>query len=432
MPTTFPDQPTADESLALLERIAAREAPSNVAHLNVMSLIERSIQVSYRLRVRFTENVFAAANPVLKSVLCEDVRGPRPKALVVLDESLAHAQPELSSRIEKYFAAQGETLQLVCPPLVIEGGERTKNSYFHVSEIQSHVDRYHVDRHSYVIAVGGGALLDMAGLAAATAHRGVRHVRLPSTTLSQCDSGVGVKNGINAFGKKNFIGAFAPPFAVINDFQLLESLAPRDKRAGYVEAVKVALIRDTAFFEELERLAEKLRALDPAAMQRLIFRSAELHLNHIATSGDPFEFGSARPLDFGHWSAHKLEQLSEFRIRHGEAVAVGIALDTIYSRAMGFLNAGDAERVLHLLESLGFELFANELLHVDSENSLMIVNGLEEFREHLGGQLAITLLSGIGQGFEVHEMNLSKVVEAIYELKERHVGRAQVSNRASA
>ena len=397
-----------------------------------MSLIERSIQVSYRLRVRFTENVFAAANPVLKSVLCEDVRGPRPKALVVLDESLAHAQPELSSRIEKYFAAQGETLQLVCPPLVIEGGERTKNSYFHVSEIQSHVDRYHVDRHSYVIAVGGGALLDMAGLAAATAHRGVRHVRLPSTTLSQCDSGVGVKNGINAFGKKNFIGAFAPPFAVINDFQLLESLAPRDKRAGYVEAVKVALIRDTAFFEELERLAEKLRALDPAAMQRLIFRSAELHLNHIATSGDPFEFGSARPLDFGHWSAHKLEQLSEFRIRHGEAVAVGIALDTIYSRAMGFLNAGDAERVLHLLESLGFELFANELLHVDSENSLMIVNGLEEFREHLGGQLAITLLSGIGQGFEVHEMNLSKVVEAIYELKERHVGRAQVSNRASA
>ena len=397
-----------------------------------MSLIERSIQVGYRLRVTFTQDVFAPANTALLTVLQEDVRGPKPRALVVLDESLAQAQPTLARRIEEYFAAQGDGLTLVCPPLVIEGGERTKNSYFHVSEIQSHVDRYHIDRHSYVIAIGGGALLDMVGLAAATAHRGVRHVRLPSTTLSQCDSGVGVKNGINAFGKKNFIGAFAPPFAVINDSQLLESLTPRDKRAGYVEAVKVALIRDAKFFAEIERAVDKLRAFEPAAMQRLIFRCAELHLDHIANSGDPFEFGSARPLDFGHWSAHKLEQLSEFKIRHGEAVAVGVALDTIYSRAMGFLDAAEAERVLRLLEVLGFELFANELLHVDSDNSLMVLDGLEEFREHLGGQLAITLLRGIGQGFEVHEMNLAKVIEAIYELKERHIRRAQKITRVSA
>jgi 3-dehydroquinate synthase len=397
-----------------------------------MSAIERSIQVGYRLRVSFTRDVFAPANATLLTVLQEDVRGPKPKALVVLDESLARAQSTLARRIEDYFAAHRDLLHLVCPPLVIEGGERTKNSYFHVSEIQSHVDRYHIDRHSYVIAIGGGALLDMTGLAAATAHRGVRLVRLPSTTLSQCDSGVGVKNGINAFGKKNFIGAFAPPFAVINDSQLLESLTPRDKRAGFVEAVKVALIRDGKFFEELERAADQLRAFDPAAMQRLIFRCAELHLDHIATSGDPFESGSARPLDFGHWSAHKLEQLSEFKIRHGEAVAVGIALDIVYARAMGFLDAAAAERVLRLLEVLGFELFANELLHVDSDDSLMVLDGLEEFREHLGGCLAITLLRGLGQGFEVYEMNLPKVVEAIYELKERHARRAQQSNRALA
>ena len=397
-----------------------------------MSLIERTIQVGYRLRVRFTHDAFDPANLVLQSVLRDDVRGPRPKALVILDESLSQVKPALARRIEAYFATHSDGIQLVCPPLVIEGGERTKNSYFHVSEIQSHIDRYHIDRHSYVIAIGGGALLDMAGLAAATAHRGVRLMRLPSTTLSQCDSGVGVKNGINAFGKKNFIGAFAPPFAVINDFQLLESLAPRDRRAGFVEAVKVALIRDAAFFSELDGATEKLRAFDTTAVGRLIFRSAELHLDHIATSGDPFESGSARPLDFGHWSAHKLEQLSEFKIRHGEAVAVGVALDTIYSRAMGFLDAASAERVLVLLEALGFELFANELLHVDSGGSLMVMDGLEEFREHLGGELAITLLKGIGQGFEVREMNLARVVEAIYELKERHARRAQAISRASA
>jgi 3-dehydroquinate synthase len=390
-----------------------------------MPIIERSIEVGYRLSVRFTQDVFAPDNLTLQATLRDNARGARAKVLVILDEALAKAQPSLAASIEKYFSAHHDGLQLVCPPVVIEGGERTKNSFFHVSEIQSHIDRYHIDRHSYVIAVGGGALLDMVGLAAATAHRGVRHVRIPSTTLSQADSGVGVKNGINAFGKKNFIGTFAPPFAVINDFQLLESLTPRDKRAGFVEAVKVALIRDAALFGEIESVAEKLSAFEPAAMQRLIFRCAELHLDHIATSGDPFESGSARPLDFGHWAAHKLEQLSEYRLRHGEAVAIGIALDTVYSRAIGMLDAQSAERILKLLEALGFELFAGELLHADAQNSLQVITGLEEFREHLGGELTITLLNGIGKGVEVHDVKVPVVVNGIYELQERHRSRGQ-------
>ncbi|MBI4326825.1 MAG: 3-dehydroquinate synthase, partial [Chloroflexi bacterium] len=208
-----------------------------------MPSIERHIQVSFRHQIHFTHNVFAPGNPVLRDVLAGGNEGGCHKALVVVDESLAQAQPDLAICIQAYFATYPTCLKLVCPPVILEGGERTKNSYFHVSEIHSLVDRYHIDRHSYLIAVGGGALLDMAGLAAATAHRGVRHVRIPTTTLSQDDSGVGVKNGINAFGKKNFIGTFAPPFAVFNDAKLLEPLSPRDKRAGYVEAVKVALIR---------------------------------------------------------------------------------------------------------------------------------------------------------------------------------------------
>jgi len=155
-------------------------------------------------------------------------------------------------------------------------------------------------------------------------------------------------------------------------------------------------------------------------MQRLIFRSAELHMNHIATSGDPFEFGSARPLDFGHWAAHKLEQVSDYRIRHGEAVAIGLALDVIYSRRMGFLDAISAERILVLLEELGFELFANELLHEDSSGGCVVLKGLEEFREHLGGRLTITLLQGVGRGFEVHEMEAATVLASMHELQERH------------
>lgn len=386
-----------------------------------MPKIERTIAVSYRHQVHFTEGVFDLDNPLLPHVLTEESGSARRKVLVVLDESVAVANPFLVKQMEAFFALHADLLQLVCPPMIIEGGERTKNSYFHVSEIHSNIDRYHIDRHSYVLAVGGGALLDMAGLAAATAHRGVRHVRLPTTTLSQDDSGVGVKNGINAFGKKNFIGTFAPPYAVINDFNFLGTLSPRDKRSGYVEAVKVACIRDLEFFESIERDAFKLRDFEPEAMKRLIYRSAELHANHIASSGDPFEFGSARPLDFGHWAAHKLEQLSEYRLRHGEAVAIGIALDVLYSRRAGLLGPAACSRIIHLLELLGFELHAPELHHQTAEGRHIVLEGLEEFREHLGGELTITLLREIGVGVEVHEVDAGLMLEALHELGARHL-----------
>jgi 3-dehydroquinate synthase len=381
-----------------------------------MSVIQRSIQVGWQLRVFFTEDVFATANPVLKDALAD---GEPRKVLVVLEDALAQSQPNLEQQIENYFSTHAKQLKLVRPPLFVVGGEQSKNSTTIVTDILSQIDRYHIDRQSYLIAIGGGALLDVAGFAAATAHRGVRHVRIPTTTLSQADSGVGVKNGINAFGKKNFIGTFAPPHAVINDLNLLASLEPRDKRAGYIEAVKAACIRDKNFFDEIERDAGKLILFEPAAMKHLIHRCAELHLEHIATGGDPFETGSARPLDFGHWAAHKLEQLSNFQIPHGEAVAIGIALDVIYSQKIGLLDEKSCERILKLLEQLGFDLFANELLKADTSEHLQILTGLEEFREHLGGELTITLLKEIGRGIEVHEMNPQKIIEAIHELRGR-------------
>jgi len=377
-------------------------------------VIEHSLQAGWRLRVLFTEDVFSPANATLRDTL-ED-RTPR-KVLIILDQALAAAQPGLAVRVETYFSTTTGKLRLVCPPLILPGGERAKNSPALINEIHEQIDRHHIDRHSYVIAVGGGALLDVAGFAAATAHRGVRHVRIPTTTLAQADSGVGVKNGINAFGKKNFIGTFAPPYAVLNDFKLLATLPPKEMRAGYVEAVKVACIRDGNFFEEIERDAEKLAAFEAAAMKNLIFRCAELHLRHIAQGGDPFETGSARPLDFGHWAAHKLEQISDFQIHHGAAVAIGMSLDVVYSRQAGLLEAAAADRILRLLRRLGFEIFAGRLLGKDSHGDFQILAGLEEFREHLGGELTITLLKEIGFGFEVHEMNPEKIIASIRELE---------------
>lgn len=438
-------------------------------------MIKRSIRVDWLLRVFFTEDVFAPENPVLRNALAD--RLPR-KVLVVMDDAVAQAQPQLDQKIQDYFAATGGKLQLVRTPLDVPGGEGAKNSQTLVFHLLEQLHKHHIDRQSYLVAIGGGALLDVAGFAAAIAHRGVRLVRIPTTTLSQADSGVGVKNGLNVFGQKNFAGSFAPPFAVINDASFLTTLAPEDKRDGYVEAVKVACIRDAKFFAELERNAKKLAAFEPKAMKRLIQRCARLHIDHIATSGDPFEMGSARPLDFGHWAAHKLEQLNDFKwLSHGRAVAVGIALDVVYSKKIGLLAETEAERILTLLEKLGFKLydhwlahtpvtpastervkeFARALDHVNwkqvaaglkADPSVKpgelkiagmkelfdhvdqpwpelphVLRGLEEFREHLGGELTVTLLKGIGRGIEVHEMNADKIVEAIAELNSRNIRR---------
>ena len=380
--------------------------------------IECELRLSFQHRIYFTDNLFDASNPLLGEVLCRDSATPA-KALVVMDEGLHRAQPGLTAAIEERFARLGSAATLANPPLILGGGEELKNSGDGVAAIHAAIDRQELDRHSYVLAIGGGALLDVAGLAAATAHRGLRLVRVPTTTLSQADSGVGVKNGINAFGQKNFIGTFAVPAAVINDFALLASLPEREKRAGFSEAVKVACLQDAEFFAWLEQNAPALRALEPQPLRRLIHHCAELHVRHIAGGGDPFELGAARPLDFGHWSAHKLEQIPGAAIAHGEAVAIGIALDVAYARRAGFLGATDAERVLSLPEALGFALYVKELEQRDEAGQSLVLRGLEEFRRDLGGSLTLTQLQGIGQSFQLNRMDETLVAEAIEELRQR-------------
>ena len=401
---------------------AGRRGPRNTSApaLSFPPPIVRDIRVTFRHQVLFTHNAFCISNLLVRNLLATGRHSRPQKVLIVLDHGLATARPDLPQTICEYFTAHGNVLELVCPPILLGGGERTKNSHPLLVRLETCIHRYNLDRHSYIVAIGGGALLDMVGLAAALAHRGLRHVRMPSTTLSQDDSGVGIKNGINAFGKKNFIGTFAPPYAVINDLAMLRSSSARDKRAGYAEAVKVALIRDAAFFDWLEREVDNLRAFNFQSMQRLIFRCAELHVDHIASSGDPFELRSARPPDFGHWSPHKLEQLSDYRVRHGEAVAIGLALDVLYSHYAGLLDDVSTQRILILLERLGFDLFVKELLQVDASGHLAILEGLEEFRQHLGGSLTISLLRGIGQETTVHTMKRVFIRKAIQELRRRH------------
>ncbi len=379
--------------------------------------IQQCVPVSFRYDVRFTNGLFQVGNPLLVQTIVADGAGTK-RAIAIVDAGLLEHHEHLLEQITDYINFYGEVLTLATEPIVVPGGEAAKNDPQLLTQIHEVINQVGLCRHSYVLAIGGGAVLDMVGYAAATAHRGVRLIRIPTTVLAQNDSGIGVKNGINAFGKKNFLGSFAPPYAVLNDFDFLTTLSDRDWRSGIAEAIKVALIKDADFFEFIMSNAKELAQRDMEAMQQLIYRCAQLHLEHIASSGDAFESGSSRPLDFGHWAAHKLEQLTDFRLRHGEAVAIGIALDSTYSYLSGLLSRSQWQEIINTLLAVGFTLSVPELAEQLNRppSSRCLLAGLTEFREHLGGELTLMLLQGIGQGLEVHEVDVPVYWEAIREL----------------
>jgi len=384
-----------------------------------MQSIQQTFSVDYSYKVFFTRYLFNPSNPEFRNYLASQVtQGLTKKLLFILDDGVARAHPALATEIAAYLQ-QIEGFKIAGDVILVPGGEACKNDQELFYRLIDQVDAQGIDRHSFVVAIGGGAVLDLVGMVAAVSHRGVRHIRIPTTVLSQNDSGVGVKNGINYRGKKNFLGTFAPPAAVFNDAQFLTTLSGQDWRSGISEAVKVALIKDAAFFEWLETNAAALVNNDLPVMQELVYRCAALHMAHIGGSGDPFESGSSRPLDFGHWSAHKLEQLTDFALRHGEAVAIGIAVDSVYSSLLGWIDAADAERIVRLLVNLQLPVY-HSLLEMQNGVSSPVIKGLQEFREHLGGRLTICLLKAIGQGAEVHVIDEVLLNKAIAHLKVNH------------
>jgi 3-dehydroquinate synthase len=372
-------------------------------------VISQCVELVLEYPVVFTRDVFDDRNATLVEAIARREPARRHRFAAIVDAGVAASWPRLATMIERYARMYGTQLELAAPPWQVPGGEPAKQHAV-VEGVWQRFAELRLDRQACVVAIGGGAMLDAVGFAAATFHRGVRLVRVPTTVLAQNDAGVGVKNGINAFGTKNMIGTFAAPFAVIDDSSFLATLEARDRVAGMAEAVKVALIRDAAFFGWLEEHATQLAAFELVVVEQSIRQCAALHLAHIATAGDPFEQGSARPLDFGHWAAHKLELLTRHELRHGEAVAIGIALDTSYATLAGLLDARDRARVLALLHALGLPTWHDALRAPE------LLEGLAEFREHLGGELAITLLAGIGRGIDAHDIREPLVRNAIDEL----------------
>ncbi|TAN35982.1 MAG: 3-dehydroquinate synthase [Verrucomicrobia bacterium] len=385
-----------------------------------MKIINQKIAVGFEFPVIFTRDALNPKNLSLGWALDRLKEPESRRAMVFVDAGLAQARPGLSDRITKYFIHYRHRLALVAPPQLVPGGEAAKNSFTHALRIVRGLLERRLDRHAAVVVIGGGAVQDLVGFAASLVHRGLRVVRVPTTVLAQCDSGVGVKTAVNFGTAKNLVGTFAPPFAVVNDFDLLGALRDDDWRGGVAEAFKVALIKDAKFFRWLCRQASTLRRRDPQAMARMIQRCAQLHLDHIRRSGDPFEMGRARPLDFGHWSAHRLEVLSKYRIGHGQAVAAGIALDAAYAVRLGWIAAEDFSALVKGLQQAGLAVWYPPLARRTRVGQRAIFQGLEEFREHLGGELTLTMPRGVGCCAELHAVDFKLMEECLLELKELH------------
>jgi 3-dehydroquinate synthetase len=381
-----------------------------------MSTHVQRITVQVDFPVVFTRDLFSPANRSLLQALAPGRPSRRHRCLVLLDRGVQKAFPDLPQQIHEYFTIHSDRLHLVRAPLTLPGGEAIKQSTQPVQRILKALQAGGICRHSYCMAIGGGAFLDAAGLAAALFHRGVRLIRVPTTALAQCDSGVGVKNAINHADSKNLLGTFAPPYAVLNDTDFLDSLSLPLLLDGIAESVKVAAIKDEAFFRSIERAAPRIQKREMPVIRRILKRCALLHLEHIATSGDPYELGTARPLDYGHWAAHKLEVMSKHRISHGHAVSIGIALDALYAACLGLLPGDQADRLLRTLQTCGLPTYSPVLATARPNGRLEVLAGLEDFRAHLGGELTLTLPSPLGSRKEIHSVDEALMTDCITAL----------------
>ncbi len=383
-----------------------------MSHCESNDDIDAHFSVEFVHRLRFTQDVLDDDHQVLADIL-QPCSGQPARVQFWVDSNVMESQPQMRDKINHFCERHGDRLVRVGSVHIAVGGEEIKNDIHLLEGMLKNFNAAELDRRSYVVVIGGGAVLDAVGFAVAIAHRGLRLVRLPTTTLSQADSGIGVKNSVNLFFKKNWLGTFAVPWATINDASLLSTLSRRDFICGFSEVLKVGLLKDPTLVDLLCSTTARIRQRDMTAVLPVLRRSADLHLAHITRGGDAFEVLEGRPLDFGHWSAHKLEAMSDFELRHGEAVAIGVAIDTVYSSLAHGFPSVDAERVLRCLIDLGFTL-DDAAVH-DTE---LLLDGMEEFRQHLGGRLALTMLRAAGRSFNIHEVDNEVMREAFRRVSE--------------
>jgi 3-dehydroquinate synthase len=356
-----------------------------------VALAERSYDVV------IGKGLLAGAGKLLKPLL------PQPRLAVVTDETVAslHLPGLLQSLGGAGFA---------CTEIVLPAGEASKD-FTHLEALLGSLLEARIERGEAVLALGGGVIGDLAGLAASLLRRGVDVIQAPTTLLAQVDSAIGGKTGINTRHGKNLVGTFHQPRLVLCDTTALDTLPERDLRAGYAEVVKYGLLGDADFFAWLEEFGSALLAGDAVARRRAVIESCRTKARLVAA--DEREGGARALLNLGHTFAHALEAEAAYGggLTHGEAVAVGLCLAFELSARLELAAAGEAQRVSRHLTAVGLPTEPSQVLgSVDESMAERLLGHMRQDKKVQGGRLVFVLARGIGDAFVNNEVPEAEVL----------------------
>eukprot|EP00435_Cladocopium_sp_Y103_P078374 s1_g2113.t1 len=332
----------------------------------------------------------------------------RGRVVIVTDENVAKVH---LATLEKALVAENiKSTALVLPP-----GEQTK-SFSQLQSLLSDLLDAEVERGDLVIALGGGVIGDLTGFAASVLRRGVDFAQIPTTLLAQVDSSVGGKTGINVHQGKNLIGAFHQPRLVLADISALQTLPPRELRAGYAEVVKYGLIDDAPFFNWLEANVDKLMAGDAEALTHAIVKSCQSKARIVAQ--DEREGGVRALLNLGHTFGHALEAATGFsdRLIHGEGVAIGMVMAFSLSAKLGLCSGQDATRAARHLETAGLPTKLSDIPG-DLPGPQQLIDLMGQDKKVVDGTLTFILANGIGGAFITRDVNKSDLLEFMTDQK---------------
>jgi len=323
------------------------------------------------------------------------------KCAIVTDANVA---PLYLDRVRASLEAAGlATVSIVCPP-----GESTK-SYAEFARVCDALIAARIERRDVVVALGGGVIGDLAGFCAASLRRGVRFVQIPTTLLSQVDSSVGGKTGINSPHGKNLVGAFHQPSLVLADSGVLDTLSPREFRAGYAEVAKYGLLGDRGFFEFLEARFREVFSGGPARSEAIATSCAA---KARVVAADETEQGERALLNLGHTFGHAFESLSHYdsaRLVHGEGVAVGMACAFRFSRRLGLCPGQDVARVEAHLRAVGLPTRIRDIPGLAADAGAILA-AMRQDKKVERGRLTFVLVRAIGESFIARDVDEASVL----------------------
>jgi len=356
--------------------------------------ISAHMWVSYKI-THTPQHVFDLVNPALA-----DLVGSRP-ALVVVDKAI----------LELYGATLVPyvTRRIRCEALIAVEGSESQKSWEQVDRVCGEAVRCGLRRDGVMVGVGGGAVLDVVGLAASLYRRGTRFIRIPTTLVGLVDVSVGIKQGINFRSKKNALGTFFPPYGCINDVTFLRTLPVRLLACGVAEILKMAIVRDGKLFDLLlDNALELLRThfeCPADCAEEILVRAESAMLDELQPN--LFEHNLQRLVDFGHTFSPTLEAASGYQLPHGEAVALDMLLSTSVAVERGLCQQDDLARILVAYLRVGLPI-AHPLIEPG-----LLTSAMQDARAHRGGDLNLVLPTRIGEATFVQDVKLETIVAAL-------------------